>query len=189
MLVPAPDGAQALPTPLDDQVGPGLTGASLVVFLTPPPRTVAIFALVALLSPIHAGPARSDAANIVAYGRIVPGEGAVAITLPYFQAGPQLVAALTVKVGDKVAAGQVLALSANHDAAAASVAQAKAHADAVAAQLEVVREGAKPEDTAAQAAVLPVACMTAWSIFGPAKKPMRVTTQSSHAKSGLSWNP
>lgn len=93
-------------------------------------------------------------ASVVAYGRVVPGERSMAITLPFFQGGPQVVAKLTVKVGDWVAAGQVLAQSANYDVAAASLAQAEAREAAVGARLEVVREGAKPEDIAAQAALV-----------------------------------
>ena len=78
----------------------------------------------------------------------------MALTLPYFQGAPQLVAKLMVRENDQVTAGQLLALASNHDVAAASLAQADAHAAAVAARLTLVREGAKPEDIAAQAALV-----------------------------------
>jgi HlyD family secretion protein len=93
-------------------------------------------------------------ASVVAYGRVVPGEQIMALTLPYFQAGPQVVAKLTVAEGDRVTAGQILALSSNHEIAAANLVQAQAHEAGMAARVALVREGAKPEDVAAQAALV-----------------------------------
>jgi HlyD family secretion protein len=90
----------------------------------------------------------------VAYGRVVPGEQITSVTLPYFQAGPQLVSQLKVAEGDRVSAGQILALSSNHEIAAASLAQAEAHEKSLAAHLKLVSEGAKPEDIAAQEALV-----------------------------------
>ena len=90
----------------------------------------------------------------MAYGRVVPGEQIMSLTLPYFQAGPQLVAQLKVAEGDRVTAGQILALSSHHEIAVASLAQAEAHEQSLAAHLKLVSEGAKAEDIAAQEALV-----------------------------------
>ncbi len=113
----------------------------------------AIPAALLAAAPLWAQPLAASG-SIVAYGRVVPGEEIMALTLPYYQGAPQLVAKLMVRENDQVTAGQLLVVASNHEVAAASLAQAEAHAAAVAARLMLVREGAKPEDVAAQAALV-----------------------------------
>jgi HlyD family secretion protein len=110
-----------------------------------------LFASLLATSPASAASLPNSA---VAYGRVVPGEQIMSITLPYFQAAPQLVAKLAINEGDRVTAGQALALSSNNEIAAASLAQAEAHEKTLEARLTLVTEGAKPEDVAAQAALV-----------------------------------
>lgn len=106
--------------------------------------------LVALLT-VCPALAQTAPSSVVAYGRVVPGEQIMALTLPYFQSAPQVVAKLLVSVGDAVTADQVLAVSDKHATALANVEETQAHVAALTARLALVREGAKPEDVAAQA--------------------------------------
>jgi len=87
---------------------------------------------------------------VASLGHLIPGEGVIEIGAPYsLGGGPSVVGELRVRRGDRVQAGQVLAVLQNFrmasDTAAAAAAQVKV-AEATVAQ---VRAGAKPEDIAA----------------------------------------
>lgn len=112
----------------------------------------AIFCFLLFLVVSSAAPSTATPARVVAYGRVLPGEQVMALTLPWYQAAPQIVGKLAVAEGDHVREGQILASSSNHDIAVANLTQAQAHVTGMAARLALVEEGAKPEDVAAQEA-------------------------------------
>lgn len=89
-------------------------------------------------------------AGVACLGHLIPGEGVIEIGAPYLVGGgPSVVAELRVRRGDRVQAGQILAVLQNYRLAASAAATAAAQVRVAEAALAQVREGAKPEDIAA----------------------------------------
>lgn len=118
-----------------------------------------------LLAALSASCERSPAATantpapattaVACLGHLIPGEGVVAIGAPYaLGGGPCVLAELRVRRGDRVTAGQVLAVLHTHAAAEADVAAARAEVALAEASLARVRAGAKPDEIAAQRATV-----------------------------------
>lgn len=95
-------------------------------------------------------PTQAAGDRIAAFGRVSPGEGAVAVALPYYQGAPQTVRELLVKTGDRVAKGQKLAVLQSQRLAEADLAVAKAHLDVAQERLRALSVGPRGEDVAAQ---------------------------------------
>lgn len=99
-------------------------------------------------------PTSSDGA-VACLGHLIPGEGVISIGAPYAQGGgPSLLTELRVRRGDKVAAGQILAVLQHHASAQADVAAARASVALSETALARVRAGAKPDEIAAQRAAV-----------------------------------
>ncbi len=87
---------------------------------------------------------------VACLGYLIPGEGVIEIGAPYsLGGGPCVVAEIRVHRGDRVQAGQVLAVLHNNRAASAEAAAAAAQVKVAEAALAQVRAGAKPDDIAA----------------------------------------
>jgi HlyD family secretion protein len=87
---------------------------------------------------------------VACLGHLIPGEGVIEIGAPYsLGGGPCIVAELRVRRGDRVHAGQILAVLHNYRMAAAEAAAAAAQVKVAEAALAQVRAGAKPDDIAA----------------------------------------
>jgi HlyD family secretion protein len=87
---------------------------------------------------------------VACLGHLIPGEGVIEIGAPYsLGGGPSLVAELRVRRGDRVRAGQILAVLGNYRTASAEAAAAAAQVKVAEATLAQVRAGAKPDDIAA----------------------------------------
>jgi len=87
---------------------------------------------------------------VACLGHLIPGEGVVEIGAPYsLGGGPSVVAELRVHRGDRVQAGQILAVLRTHQTASAEAAAAAARVRVAEASLAQVRAGAKPDDIAA----------------------------------------
>src|SRR5215831_9191788 len=95
------------------------------------------------------GPAAPPDA-VACLGHLIPGEGVIEIGAPYtLGGGPDVVAELRVHRGDRVQAGQILAVLHDHRAATAAATAAAAQVKVAEAALAQVRAGAKPDDIAA----------------------------------------
>ena len=89
-------------------------------------------------------------AAVACLGHLIPGEGVIEIGAPYsLGGGPSVVAELRVRRGDRVQAGQILAVLHNYRMASAAAAAAAAQVKVAEAALAQVRAGAKPDDIAA----------------------------------------
>ena len=89
-------------------------------------------------------------AAVACLGHLIPGEGVIELGAPYsLGGGPCLVAELRVRRGDRVQAGQILAVLHPYQAASADAAAAAAQMKVAEASLAQVRAGAKPDDIAA----------------------------------------
>ena len=87
---------------------------------------------------------------VACLGHLIPGEGVIEIGAPYsLGGGPCVVAELRVHRGDRVQAGQILAVLHNNRGALAEAAAAAAQVKVAEASLAQVRAGAKPDDIAA----------------------------------------
>ena len=87
---------------------------------------------------------------VACLGHLIPGEGVIEIGAPYtLGGGPSVVDELRVRRGDRVQAGQILAVLRNHRTASAEAAAAAAEVKVAEATLAQVRAGAKPDDIAA----------------------------------------
>ena len=87
---------------------------------------------------------------VACLGHLIPGEGVIEIGAPYsLGGGPCIVAELRVRRGDRVQAGQILAVLHPYQAASADAAAAAAQVKVAEAALAQVRAGAKPDDIAA----------------------------------------
>jgi len=87
---------------------------------------------------------------IACLGHLIPGEGVIEIGAPYtLGGGPGVVSELRVHRGDRVKAGQILAVLHNYRTASAGAVVAAAQVKVAEAALAQVRAGAKPEDIAA----------------------------------------
>jgi HlyD family secretion protein len=94
--------------------------------------------------------ATAQPAAVACLGHLIPGEGVIEIGAPYsLGGGPCIIAELRVHRGDRVKAGQILAVLHNHRAASADAAAAAAQVKIAEAALDQVRAGAKPDDIAA----------------------------------------
>ncbi len=91
--------------------------------------------------------------GVSALGRLAP-EGEVIAVAPGSAADGNRVDRLAVAVGDKVEAGQVVAVLDTHKRREAAVVQSQAQVDVAAAKLAQVKAGAKPEDVRAQEALV-----------------------------------
>ncbi|HWA84897.1 MAG TPA: HlyD family efflux transporter periplasmic adaptor subunit [Opitutus sp.] len=96
--------------------------------------------------------AKTNAAAAVAcLGHLIPGEGVIAVGAPYaLGGGPCVLSELRVHRGDRVEAGQVLAVLHTEKAAEADVAAARAEVAVAESALAQVRAGAKPDEIAAE---------------------------------------
>jgi len=95
------------------------------------------------------GPPAPPAA-VACLGHLIPGEGVIEIGAPYsLGGGPGVIAELRVRRGDRVQAGQILAVLQNYRMASAAAAAAAAQVKVADAALAQVRAGAKPDDIAA----------------------------------------
>ena len=98
---------------------------------------------------------RAGASAVACLGHLIPGEGVIALGAPYAQGGgPSILSELRVRRGEQVAAGQIVAVLQNHDAAAADVAAARANAALSESALARVRAGAKADEIAAERAAV-----------------------------------
>jgi HlyD family secretion protein len=89
-------------------------------------------------------------AAVACLGHLIPGEGVIEIGAPYsLGGGPCIVAELRVRRGDRVQAGQILAVLHTNRVASAEAAAAAAQVKVAEAALAQVRAGAKPDDIAA----------------------------------------
>jgi len=89
-------------------------------------------------------------AGVAALGHLIPGEGVIEVGAPYsVGGGPSVLAELRVHRGDRVKAGQILAVLQTYRVTSAGVAAATAQVHVAEAALAQVRAGAKPEDIAA----------------------------------------
>ena len=89
-------------------------------------------------------------AAVACLGHLIPGEGVIEIGAPYsLGGGPCVVAELRVRRGDRVQAGQILAVLHTYRVASAEAAAAAAQVKVAEAALAQVRAGAKPDDIAA----------------------------------------
>jgi HlyD family secretion protein len=89
-------------------------------------------------------------AAVACLGHLIPGEGVIEIGAPYsLGGGPIVVAELRVHRGDRVQAGQILAVLRNNRMASAAAAAAAAQVKVAEAALVQVRAGARPDDIAA----------------------------------------
>jgi HlyD family secretion protein len=94
--------------------------------------------------------ATTPPAAVACLGHLIPGEGVIEIGAPYsLGGGPSVVAELRVRRGDRVQAGQILAVLHTHRGASAEAAAAAAQLKIAEAALAQVRAGAKPDDIAA----------------------------------------
>jgi HlyD family secretion protein len=92
---------------------------------------------------------------VACLGHLIPGEGVIAIGAPYGHGGgPCILTELRVRRGDRVEAGQILAVLHDHRVATAEVEAARAQVTLAAAELARVRAGAKPAEIAAQRAAV-----------------------------------
>lgn len=81
-------------------------------------------------------------------GRIEPEGGVIRVSAPYFAGGPALIAELTVKEGDWVQAGQILAVLVSTRQLQTTLKQAETRVVLARSRIDKVREGAKPADLA-----------------------------------------
>ena len=89
-------------------------------------------------------------AAVACLGHLIPGEGVIELGAPYsLGGGPCVVAELRVRRGDRVEAGQILAVLHPYQGATADAAAAAAQVKIAEASLAQVRAGAKPDDIAA----------------------------------------
>ncbi len=87
---------------------------------------------------------------VACLGHLIPSEGVIEIGAPYsLGGGPCVVTELRVHRGDRVQAGQILAVLHTHLGASADAAAAAAQVKVAEAALAQVRAGAKPDDIAA----------------------------------------
>ena len=87
---------------------------------------------------------------VACLGHLIPGEGVIEIGAPYsLGGGPCLLTELRVHRGDRVQAGQILAVLHTYRTASAAAAAAAAQVKVAEAALVQVRAGAKPDDIAA----------------------------------------
>ena len=97
-----------------------------------------------------ASAAATPPAAVACLGHLIPGEGVIEIGAPYsLGGGPCVIAELRVRRGDRVQAGQILAVLHNYRMASAEAAAAAAQVKVAEAALAQVRAGAKPDDIAA----------------------------------------
>ena len=89
-------------------------------------------------------------AAVACLGHLIPGEGVIEIGAPYsLGGGPCVVTELRVRRGDRVQAGQILAVLHPYQGASADAAAAAAQVKVAEAALAQMRAGAKPDDIAA----------------------------------------
>jgi HlyD family secretion protein len=89
-------------------------------------------------------------AAVACLGHLIPGEGVVELGAPYsLGGGPCVVAELRVRRGDRVQAGQILAVLHPYQGATADATAAAAQVQIAEASLAQVRAGAMPDDIAA----------------------------------------
>jgi HlyD family secretion protein len=100
--------------------------------------------------------APADPSQAVAcLGHLIPGEGVIKVGAPYaLGGGPCVISELRVHRGERVEAGQVLAVLHTGKAAGADVAAARAAVAVAESALAQVRAGAKPDEIAAQRAAV-----------------------------------
>lgn len=111
-------------------------------------------AAAALLSANGASADGSTSTNLaaVALGKLRPQGGTIRIATPFSLQGPSLIASIEVTNGQRVTAGQRLALTHTHQAASAALDQAEAEVAVREARLAVIQSGLKPAEVAALAA-------------------------------------
>jgi HlyD family secretion protein len=115
--------------------------------------TLLAFGSVLLASGCHKSTASAPTtppAAVACLGHLIPGEGVIEIGAPYsLGGGPCVVTELRVHRGDRVKAGQILAVLHPFQGASADAAAAAAQVRVAEAALAQVRAGAKPDDIAA----------------------------------------
>lgn len=118
-----------------------------------PSRTLLAFGGILLVGGCRkstASATTSPPAAVAALGHLIPGEGVIEIGAPYsLGGGPCIVAELRVHRGERVQAGQILAVLHTHLVTTAEAAAAAAQVKVAEAALAQMRAGAKPDDIAA----------------------------------------
>lgn len=118
-----------------------------------PWRTLLAFGGILLAGGCHksTGPAAAlPPAAVACLGHLIPGEGVIEVGAPYsVGGGPCVLTELRVHRGDRVQAGQILAVLHPYPVALAEAAAAAAQVKVAEAALAQVRAGAKPDDVAA----------------------------------------
>ena len=95
---------------------------------------------------------RPGAGAVACRGRIEPQNGVLRVAAPYLFGRPSLVKELRVKEGDRVKAGQLLAILDGRDQLQAAWDQSRARASVARSRVAQVKAGAKSADLAAQRA-------------------------------------
>ena len=99
-----------------------------------------------------AAPPTQQPNGVACLGHIEPKDGVMRVAAPYFEGRPALVRRLLVQQGDRVRAGQALAVLDGRGKLEAAVGKADAEVLVARRRLEQVKSGAKPEDKTAQQA-------------------------------------
>jgi HlyD family secretion protein len=88
-------------------------------------------------------------AGVACLGHLEPGDGIVHVSAPYFSGRPSLVKELRVEEGERIRAGQIIAILDGRDQLQAAVAQSEARVAVARGRVAQVKAGAKPADLAA----------------------------------------
>lgn len=91
----------------------------------------------------------SAAPAVASLGHLEPGDGVVHVSAPYFSGRPPLVKELRVKEGERIRAGQIIAILDGRDQLQAALAQSEARVAVARSRVAQVKAGAKPADLAA----------------------------------------
>lgn len=103
-------------------------------------------------SSASAAPPNSGPIGVACLGHIEPKDGVLRVAAPYFESRPALIRKLLVKQGDRVQAGQLLAVLDGRPKLEAAALQADAEVLVARRRLDQVKAGAKPDDRTAQQA-------------------------------------
>ncbi len=134
-------------------IRPALVSVHASIFKTRPWLTLLAFGWILVAGGCQKSTAQATVAPpaaVACLGHLIPGEGVIEIGAPYtVGGGPGVVEEIRVRRGDRVKAGQILAVLRNYRTASAAAAAAAAQVKVADAALAQVRAGAKPDDIAA----------------------------------------
>lgn len=126
------------------------------------------------------------ATTVSALGRVEPREKVIRVSAPSGQGGSSRVVELRVQEGDRVQAGQIIAVLDSRDRLQAAVLEAQQQVEVAQAQLAQVKAGAEPEEVAARrAAVARLEAQLAGEIQAQQPTLARLTAARDSAALGL----